>query len=168
MRKYGVWLIGVLLLLAINISIWHKEQVLTHGKTVLLALVPVDPRSLMQGDYMSLRFQLENDMLAHLPVDKSQSVDGCVLVTLTNQGVGEFKQMMDTWPKTLAANQLALRYRLRQGQVKFATNAFFFEEGRAGDYARARYGEFRVADDGELLLTAMRGEKLELLGKSSL
>ncbi|XOT97907.1 GDYXXLXY domain-containing protein, partial [Alcaligenes pakistanensis] len=28
------------------------------GQTVLLELAPVDPRSLMQGDYMSLNFAL--------------------------------------------------------------------------------------------------------------
>jgi uncharacterized membrane-anchored protein len=39
-----------------------------------------------------------------------------------------------------------------------------FQEGHAKFYERARYGEFRVAPDGECLLTGMRGEKLERLG----
>lgn len=168
MRKYAVWLIGAVILALVNMSIWHKEQVLAHGKTVYLALAPVDPRSLMQGDYMRLRFQLENDMAAQVPVDKTQSTDGYVLVTLTDKGVGEFHQVLATLPEILAANQLALRYRLREGQIKFATNAFFFQEGHADDYAHAKYGEFKVADDGELLLTDLRGESLEKLGKPSL
>lgn len=50
------------------------------------------------------------------------------------------------------------------GRVKFATNAFFFQEGHAKYYAGARYGEFRVAPSGELLLTHLRDEKLERLG----
>ena len=34
----------------------QKEAVLEEGHLVLLALAPVDPRSLMQGDYMTLRY----------------------------------------------------------------------------------------------------------------
>jgi uncharacterized membrane-anchored protein len=60
-----------------------------------------------------------------------------------------------------------LRYRIRDEQVKFATNAFFFQEGHAQYYERARYGEFRVAPSGALMLTTLRGEKLESLGPKS-
>jgi len=55
---------------------------------------------------------------------------------------------------------------MRDGRPKFATNAFFFQEGDAGLYEAARYGEFRVDDDGELLLTGLRGRALERLGPS--
>ena len=47
--------------------------------------------------------------------------------------------------------------------MKFATNAFFFQEGTAKRYEAARYGEFRVASDGELLLTGLRGKELQPL-----
>jgi uncharacterized membrane-anchored protein len=47
--------------------------------------------------------------------------------------------------------------------VKFATNAYFFQEGTAARYEPARYGEFRVAPDGDLLLTGLRGKDLEPL-----
>ena len=42
-------------------------------------------------------------------------------------------------------------------------DAFFFQEGTAKRYAAARYGAFRVAPDGELLLTGVRGKDLEPL-----
>lgn len=58
-----------------------------------------------------------------------------------------------------------MRYRIRDGQVRFATNAFFFQEDDAGLYAKARYGEFRVARDGETILTGLRDEDLMSLGK---
>jgi uncharacterized membrane-anchored protein len=47
--------------------------------------------------------------------------------------------------------------------MKFATNAFFFQEGTARRYEAARYGEFRVAPDGELLLTGLRDKDLQAL-----
>lgn len=168
MRKYSVLIIGLCVLAAVNVSIWHKEQLLAHGKTVFLPLAPVDPRSLMQGDYMALRFALEQDITPQLTHDKTQNADGYVVVNVNAQGVGEFARLQDNLPSTLNAQQLALRYRVREGKVKFATNAFFFEEGKGELYAKARYGEFRVADDGELLLHDLRGENLAVLTQTRL
>lgn len=61
--KARVWLAvlaGILVLIAVNVSIYQREQLLQHGRFVLLELAPVDPRSLMQGDYMALRFEVAN------------------------------------------------------------------------------------------------------------
>ena len=57
-----------------------------------------------------------------------------------------------------------MRYRVRDGRVKFGSNAFFFQEGHARDYAGARYGELRVSPAGEVLLTGLRGAAFEPLG----
>jgi uncharacterized membrane-anchored protein len=46
-------------------------------------------------------------------------------------------------------------------RIVAATNAFFFQEGTAMRYQGARYGEFRVAPDGELRLTGLRGSELQ-------
>ena len=54
--------------------------------------------------------------------------------------------------------------RLRNGVVQFATNAFFFQEGTAARYESARYGEFRVGADGEMLLTGLRDADFQRLG----
>src|SRR2546421_13010239 len=45
----------------VNYSVVRKERLLENGSVVYLELAPVDPRSLMQGDYMALRFKLAND-----------------------------------------------------------------------------------------------------------
>ena len=169
MRKLAVWLVGMSILVAVNFAIWQKEQLLTHGKTVILALAPVDPRSLMQGDYMRLRFQAEQDMQRYLPYKKDSSVaDGYVIVSLNDQHIGEVQGVVSELPATLAVNQWPLRYRIRAGELRFATNAFFFQEGHADDYAQARYGEFKVNNDGEMLLANLRGQHLEVLGFQSI
>ena len=144
----------------VNYSIFEKERQLSSGKIVYLELAPVDPRSLMQGDYMALRFRIANEISGR----KAQEgfVDGRVVLQVDERGVARFSRLDDGTP--LAANELHIRYRVRGDEVKFATNAYFFQEGTAKEYERARYGEFRVAPDGECLLTGMRGEKLERLG----
>lgn len=163
MRKSIVVLAGAILLAAVNFTIYAREQLLEHGRVVLLETAPVDPRSLMQGDYMALRFKVAGDAFPR--GDFKDIKDGHIVVALDERGVGSFKRFADATP--LAANEALLRYRIRNQQPKFATNAFFFQEGQADRYQSARYGEFRVADDGEMILTAMRGADFGVMGDAA-
>jgi len=161
MRKTIAIAAGVLLLAAANWTVAEREQQLADGRIVLLELAPVDPRSLMQGDYMALRFKAADEAFGRGRV-KDVPVDGRIIVLVGERGVGAFVRRDGGEP--LAQGEVALRYRIRDGRVKFATNAFFFQEGHARFYERARYGEFRVAPSGELLLAHLAGEKFERLG----
>lgn len=165
---------GLLVLGVVNFSIMEKEQLLDEGDVVYLQLAPVDPRSLMQGDYMALRFQVGNEIRAHLRKQqtaegrtgsKLESVDGKIVVKVDEQSVGHFVRLFDG--RAPGDGEKIMKFRVRNGRVKFATNAYFFQEGTADVYAQARYGEFRVAKDGELLLTGMRDGKLKKLQASA-
>ena len=166
MRNKIAIIAGMVVLLLVNWSISGKEHHLKEGKIVYLKLAPVDPRSLMQGDYMQLRFAMENSIYVALPKDESKyrwrrkvaAQDGRVVVSLDDKSVASFKRLEDD--ASLADNEVFLRYRIREGRVKFATNAFFFQEGHAKVYNAARYGQFRVDEKGELLLTSMHNDKL--------
>jgi uncharacterized membrane-anchored protein len=164
MRKAIAVLAGLLVLGAVNWTIHGRERLLETGQVVLLELAPVDPRSLMQGDYMRLNFRIGAD-IRRLERARGAAGDGRVVVRLGEHAVGSF--VRQDGGEALATGELRLRYRVREGDVKFATNAYFFQEGTGSLYARARYGEFRVAPDGELLLTHLVGEKFERLGPSA-
>src|SRR5688500_12191582 len=113
---------GAAVLVLVNLAILEKERTLADGRVVLLELAPVDPRSLMQGDYMALRFRAATD--ASLGEDRR---DGHLIVKVDSRGVGTFVRRDNGQP--LAVDEVRLRYRVRNDQVRFATNAFFFEEG---------------------------------------
>lgn len=159
----------VVVLGLVNWSIVKKEKHLAQGKIVYLELAPVDPRSLMQGDYMALRFRLANDVYSALPKQDGYkrwrhnvaATDGYVLVQLDDRYIGTFKGIYND--QAVAPNEILMRYRVRNGAVKFATNAFFFQEGQAQTYQTARYGQFRVDKQGELLLAAMYDKDLNQL-----
>lgn len=163
----------VIVLVAVNWSIAGKEQHLARGKIVYLELAPVDPRSLMQGDYMALRFAVANDVQRALPAagkrrgwrTEVDAADGYVVVGIDNRGVGSFKRIHANQP--LSDGEMLLRFRVRNGDVKFATNAFFFQEGHAQRYEAARYGQFRVDDAGELLLASMYDKDLNKLAPTT-
>ena len=160
MHRIVALVAGLAILVLANHSIYSRERLLAEGRIVLLELAPVDPRSLMQGDYMALQFRASNDAFGRRA--RGDLADGHIVLQMDASGIGRFKRLDDGAP--LAADEVRIRYRVREDQVKFATNAYFFQEGHAKYYERARYGEFRVAPDGESLLTGMRGEKLERLG----
>jgi len=160
----------LVILVLINLSIAGKERLLAEGRVVYLQLAPVDPRSLMQGDYMALDYEVARTVLhtlshsanelnseAGLPAD-----DGRIVVRLDNRSVASFERIEDQRP--LAENEQLMRYRVRNGRLKFATNAFFFQEGTGAQYQNARYGTFRVNADGDLLLTGLCDESLQELG----
>jgi uncharacterized membrane-anchored protein len=158
MRERIALIAGLLALAVIDYVIVQRESLVSNGKVVLLELAPVDPRSLMQGDYMALRFRLANDAFG----SGRDLKDGRIVVALDERGVGKFKRFEDATP--LAPDEVLVRYRVRNGQPKLATNAFFFQEGHAQIYQVARYGEFRASPDGEVILTAMRDANLKVLG----
>src|SRR5207245_2902696 len=159
--RSSIALIACLAVLAlVNFSISGKERQLAQGAVVYLELAPVDPRSLMQGDYMALRFKLANDALPAIRSSASVS-DGRIVALLDERSIAAFRRLDDG--ASLAGREVLLRYRVRNGELKFATNAFFFQEGTARRYEGARYCEFRVAPDGELLVSGLLGAQLQSL-----
>jgi len=159
MRNIVLLLSAAVVLVLVNFSIWQREALISSGRTLLLEMAPVDPRSLMQGDYMALRFKLANEAFPH---DKIKGLkDGRIVLAVDSRNTATFRRFADG--KT-ASDEALLRYRIRNGQPKFATNAFFFQEKQGIFYQDAKFGEFRVSPDGEALLVALRGADLQTLG----
>lgn len=163
--RWVVLLATLAVLVVVNSAIWQKERHIAQGEVVYLELAPVDPRSLMQGDYMALNFALANRLQSELYQRgeiPSASMNGDVVVRVDSARVAHFQRIDDGTP--LKADERRLQFRLRHGQVRFATNAFFFQEGHAERYEAAHYGEFRVNKEGKLLLTALYDDAFNRLG----
>ena len=153
--------LGALLVLgALNAAIIGKEQIKRSGEVVYLSLAPVDPRSLIQGDYMALRFALTTDIERREEADKRSAREG----TVAFANVAFDDRRIAHLASGGIAPTLKLRYRIRNGHVWLGTNAFFFEEGTAERYNSARYGEFRVdRESGEAVLVGLRDDGLKAL-----
>ena len=161
-------LLGLALVLVVmTMNIAKYEAHLATGDTVLLALAPVDPRGFMQGDYMTLSYALERDVFAALNRDPGSyptNEQGYVIVALDKHNVGQFVRLaVDNQPENLATNEIAIHYRIRNGTMQLATNAFFFQEGHGEAFEAAQYGLFRVNDKGEPLLTEMVDSNFQII-----
>jgi uncharacterized membrane-anchored protein len=168
-RKWIVLLACLVILVLVNLAVIEREELLANGRVVLIELAPVDPRSLIQGDYMALRYRIADEVRPLIAPGRDDGTfsgdnrDGAVIVSLDERSVATFVRLDDGRPP--GVGEARLRYRVREGELKFATNAFFFEEGTADRYEMARFGEFRADEDGNVLLTGLRGVELEVLGR---
>lgn len=159
MRNLIMWGGLLLILGVVNAMIAGKEHTLAGGDTMLLELAPRDPRSLLQGDYMTLRYAMATDASRALG---HGSASGRLLVRVDADGVARYVRVYQEG-ETLAANQRLLYFRKRGGAVRLAGDAFFFQEGHGRHYSTARYGELRVDSDGHAILVGLRdGERKPL------
>ncbi|MDR2129340.1 MAG: GDYXXLXY domain-containing protein, partial [Burkholderiaceae bacterium] len=140
-------------------SVAGFERTLAAGQVVLVELAPVDPRSLMQGDYMALRFEVDRHLREKIGGSMRQWRDPApppayAYLALDAQRRATLAGVGDRLPAP--AGQVAMRIRVRHNSPSVGPNAFFFQEGTASAYEGAKWGEFRVAPNGKALLTHLR------------
>ena len=168
MRKWII-LLGLIPILAVfNYAIYDKQKLIEQGEAILLQLAPADPRSIMQGDYMRLRYQASIDATKWLKNAKKSageawtapSSDLLVLV-LDEQKKARFNRFF-TAADTLGPNErlLSFAYAKRWGtaDVKIHPDSFFFQEGKATAFQIARFGMMRLHSNGDHLLVGLADE----------
>jgi uncharacterized membrane-anchored protein len=149
----------VLVLGSVTYAIYGKERIIGGGATIFLELAPVDPRSLMQGDYMALRFALAEAIEAQRDVGERGRARTAALA-IDDRGIATLRGTL----ADDAGDAPVIAFRIRGGRVWLGTNAYFFAERTADRYANARYGEFKLDPaSGDAVLVALRDAALEPL-----
>ena len=147
---------AILVLIVINFLIFQKEKTLMSGRTMLLALAPVDPRSLMQGDYMILRYAIA------INNGDEFRTSGRIVVTLDKNEVASYVRIHKN--EALNTNEHLLFYRNHKN-LRLGAESYFFQEGDAGLYSKAKYGELKVEKSGVSVLVGLRDESFSPLKK---
>ena len=168
MSKYATWLVlaGLVLVVgAANYTIRDRQQVVDTGQPILLELRPVDPRSLMQGDYMTLRYA--EKLFPNQSARGTLSRRGAFIVKLDADNVAKYSRLDDGTP--LAMNEVRLKYKLldERGSIRLGAESFFFEEGQADVYNGARFGVLHVDASGNSVLVGLADEGKVLLQTKS-
>ena len=191
--KAPIWLVGVFviaLLGAVNYKVQQFEDVLATGKPVVLKIAPVDPRSLMQGDYMVLNYAIlsefqqsqvlseSNESLdSNEPIDTVESNEttgidessrpsgkkAYILVHLDKNHVATFCEEQSEIPTDFkhCTPNVYLPIRYKGGWLpKLPSQDYFFAEGKGEHYAQAEYAEYRFKD-GILLLARLLDKDLK-------
>lgn len=152
-------LAGLLGLGTVNAGIWQKQRLITEGRPIFVALAPVDPRSLLQGDYMRLNYQLGSEALAAARQGMGDERPHLVL-KLDARGLG-VAQRLHRPGSTLAPDEQLIELSPRHGGWTLVSDAWFFREGDGARWQAAKFGEFRVRADGQALLVGLADERLK-------
>lgn len=156
-QRAGIAASLLLTLVVANGAIWQKEALISTGRPVFIELAPVDPRSLMQGDYMALNFRLPG-----LDREDVQTLRRAkVIAKIDGRGVAVMQGLSSD--RSLAPDEILIELVQTGSGLRPATNAWYFKEGEAPRWSRAKYGEFRIDDKGRALLVNLRGPDLEQL-----
>ncbi len=161
MKKIKWYLIAVNLvglLVFFNFGILSKENILTEGELVLLELAPVDPRSLMQGDYMRLRYEIsEADILTNYD---SIAKRGYYVLKLNDSGIAK-KIRIQELLNPLNKNELLVKYTSGNWNLSIGAESFFFQEGEGEKFEAAKYGGLKIDKEGNSILIGLYDENLK-------
>ncbi len=139
-------------------SVIQKEKLLSNGKLILLELAPVDPRSLIQGDYMRLNYAVSMD----IDYDSISKNGFCVVQINPNGTIKDFRVQSEKIP--LNADEYLINYTKRKwNNINIGAESYFFQEGEAEKYENAKYGGVKVDGNGNSLLIGLYDEHLNRL-----
>ena len=189
--KAPIWLVGVFviaLLGAVNYKVQQFEDVLATGKPVVLKIAPVDPRSLMQGDYMVLNYAILSEIQqsqflseSNESLESNESIDAgeanetigidesspsgkkaYILVHLDKNHVATFCEKQSEIPTDFkhCTPNVYLPIRYKGWFPELPSQDYFFAEGKGEYYAQAEYAEYRFKD-GILLLARLLDKDLK-------
>lgn len=152
MKKFSIILIVlnlIGLLLYYNFSIKQKEDIIQDGQLVLLHLAPVDPRSLMQGDYMRLNYEIGMDMnLDNIPKR------GYFVVKLDSNQVGRSVRVQAD-NTDLQTGEYFIEYNRSHWNLQIGAESYFFEEGTGSRFENAVYGGLKIDQAGHSVLVGL-------------
>lgn len=155
--RAGIAASGLAALAIANAVVVRNEGLIASGQVAYVELAPRDPRSLMQGDYMRLAVRLPD---AERPYESSATV-----YAVGQLGPDKILRLVRYQhdDKAPAGDEILVKLERDGWRWKLATDAWFFKEGEAKKYEKARYGEYRIAPSGRALLVGLRGPSLEPL-----
>ncbi|ELV7510394.1 GDYXXLXY domain-containing protein [Aeromonas veronii] len=162
-RQLALLLSGLAILAGINATVWRYEHAMSSGEVVLLRLAPVDPRSLMQGDYMRLNYEIARELTSRDARATQNKGSDTLVIRLDAHQVATL--VADGKPDRLASDERLLQVHQSERQWQIGPDAYFFEEGTGEQYEAARYGEFRLQADGKTLLVGLRDEAYQPIGQ---
>ena len=184
-------LTAIISLAYVGTIVVRHERVAASEGTVFLQLAPVDPLSLLQGQYMNVEFMAERQLYEESTQNIAKSGYNLAVIELDERNIGTVREFIPPRPKLSKKQELSSTYgtgefllfgvRLspaggnrkpqdaesRKYQISIDQQQFMFQENMEDLYRDAKYGYFRVASDGSYQLIDLADENLTLLSPSN-
>jgi len=155
-KKYKIILVAnlILVLAFFAFSVVQKEMLIGKGTEILLRLAPVDPRSMMQGDYMALNYEIFRKI-------DYRSESGYIVVKVGSDRVAEFVRVQSD--KDVNDGEHLIRYKRESGRLSVGADNYFFQEGSAPKFEKAKYGLLKVDAEGNSILVGLCNDDGQLI-----
>lgn len=142
-------LFNFILLFALTSFSAFKEENYKKGEYFYLKLAPVDPRSLMQGDYMILNYEIVDkawEKIHQIQEESSKTIKkGYIAVKLDKNKVAEFVDVVDE--PFDDKNLIFIKFKSNSYEIKINADTFFFQEGQAEHYQEMKYSKVVIIDN---------------------
>lgn len=173
-KKYLIIINLVAVLFFFGKAVLQKESILEDGKLVLLELAPVDPRSLIQGDYMRLHYKVSDDIMASTNQNSNPTLNdllesysdipkrGALVLQLDSLGVGSGVRIHSK-NSPLKEREMIVRYFKPRWGFNIGAESYFFQEGEGEKFESAKYGGIRVDENGNSVLVGLYDNDRKLI-----
>ncbi len=157
-QKKIFYLTVVFWLLIFSGLILYKEYTLMTGKEVLLKTVPVDPRDLFRGDYVTLDYEISTLNLKEIPAEDTyfDYNDRIYLALELNDGYGVAKKVYRNPPD----DELYIKGRVKEViydweneeteikelRVDYGIESYFVPEGKGREIESEQWTEGKGVD----------------------
>lgn len=139
----------------IGYQIWNSESILSQGQSVKLELAPIDPRSLLQGDYVRLNYTISSLDGPELSAGKK------IRVVLRKQengvyGYSGYFEQAGAWNQPYQAQSTDVIINGRttgSDRVEYGIESYFVPEGTGLEVERtAKFSYVKVGKKGDAIL----------------
>lgn len=153
-----IFLIILLQLSILSVQVIKSEIVLQQGETVILELQPIDPRSIIQGDYVILAYKAGNLEIPNGKYDERVNM----VLRKDEKNIYQYAgyyQHRKKWNKDFQSQPddviITGRYN-GHNQVHFGIESYFVPEGTGLEVEEnANFAIVKVAKDGNAILTKL-------------
>lgn len=132
----------------------QSEHLLTTGTLVKLELQPLDPRSMLQGDYLVLNYEISTppDFVSDKEDNKVYQKKVKVVLAPDNKGVYEYQRLYQPGDK-LGPDEVLISGSRNWDRIDYGIEHYFIPEGTGRKFEqKARFAYVRVGANGDALL----------------
>lgn len=158
------WIIVIILLQFVIIGgqIIKSEIILNNGETVKIKIAPVDPRSLMQGDYITLEYDISHLSDVYDSDGEKSLPEGKVNVVLRENDEGIYNlagyyQVHGKWNKEYHAKKgdviIAGKFDGYGSNIKYGIENYFVEEETGWNLQqKVKYAFVKIGKNGDAIV----------------
>ncbi len=157
MKKLLVVLNLILLIVVFGYSVIKEENNLKKN-TFYIKTSPVDPRSLIQGDYMVLNYNITDSAR----IEAVNIRKGYIRIKINDLKIAEFIRVDKEYVPP-SNNEISIQFQKNSSNIDIGVNSYLFQEGTGNKFQMAQYAEVIELKNGKLRLKSLLDKDFKII-----